>query len=89
MLSGLLTVTLFIYILLIPVIKGIPPNVGISPLLARMNVDYGRMSYIYSIGPGVSQGSYPQSYPCVHSFDSASVTKLSASYMHVCFDSAT
>ena len=70
MLSGLLTVTLFIYILLIPIIKGIPPNVGISPLLARTNVDFGRMCYICSIGPGVSQESYPQSYPCVSSIPS-------------------
>jgi hypothetical protein len=38
-LSGSLTVSLFLYILLIPVIKGIPPNVRANHIVALENFE--------------------------------------------------
>jgi hypothetical protein len=38
-LSGLLTVSLFLYILMIPVIKGIPPNVRANHIVSLENFE--------------------------------------------------
>ena len=74
-LSGLLTVALFLYILLIPMIKGIPPNVravDITPYLSRWQLApmlpcYFRAFFdLYcSIGRGESQGNCHPSFRCV------------------------
>ena len=79
-LSGLLTVALFLYILLIPVIKGIPPNVRLAMSLrpCRCVVLPGSrwqlqltlfLLAFFSIGRGESPVNFRPSFRCVVSSD--------------------
>ena len=79
-LSGLLTVALFLYILLIPVIKGIPPNVRPAMSLRpcrcvmlpgsrwRLRLTLFLLAF-FSIGRGESPVNFRPSFRCVVSSD--------------------
>lgn len=57
LLSGLLTISLFLYILLIPVLKGIPPNVRLSCLSNHLFV-YVALSLFIFLSPFGLCGAY-------------------------------
>ena len=79
-LSGLLTVALFLYILLIPVIKGIPPNVRLAMSLRpcrcvmllgsrwQLQLTLFLLAF-FSIGRGESPVNFRPSFRCVVSSD--------------------